>query len=477
MDTAEGKKWVCHACVGEGFLKARIERKGETHRCSFCRHKHAAISLDDIVDAFDQVFEQHLYRTSDQPSDYEYLLMKESSYQWERSGEPVLWVLQEVGEIDEKLAEAIRSELCDRHYVHDEFQDEGDFDEDSHYSYSAINTQELSAAWKSFTEDLKTRSRYFSRTAEATLTNLFEGIHEYKSKDGREIIVKAGPDTDFTSLYRARVFQSRERLEEALKRPDLEIGPPPPRLATAGRMSAQGISVFYGAVDAMVALAEVRPFVGSRVMIAKFDIIRPLNLLDLEALKSVEIKGSLFEPEYGERLEKAKFLGSLSKLMAAPVMPDDEPFEYLPTQAIADFLATGRDPVIDGIIYPSVQGKKGAKNVVLFHKAAQFHELEIPDGTRITAQLENMTEDGPEIDYWVWEETPKKSKKKKTGARKDAAHRTDWNRIARLNEDGRELTLKIDVKSIQVHHISSIGFETDDFNVKRHRSEERDFKF
>jgi len=477
VGNAEEEKWVCHACVGEAFLKARIKKEGEKHRCSFCRHQRAALPLDAIVDAFDQAFERHLYRTSDQPSDYEYLLMKESSYQWDRSGDPVLWVLQEVGGIGEKLAEAMRSELCDRHYEHDEFQNEGDFDEDSHYSYSAINTEEFSAAWKSFTEDLKTRSRYFSRTAEATLNNLFEGIHEYKTNNGREIIVKAGPGTGFTSLHRARVFQSSERLEEALKRPDLEIGPPPPRLATAGRMNAQGIAVFYGAVDAMVALAEVRPFVGSRVVIAKFDIVRSLNLLDLEALKSVEIKGSLFEPKYGAELEKAKFLGSLSSRLAAPVMPDDEPFEYVPTQAIADFLATGREPVIDGIIYPSVQGNKGAKNVVLFHKATKVHELEIPDGTRITAQLENMTEDGPEIDYWVWEEIPKKGKKKKAATRKAAAHRLDWTPIARLNEDDRELTLKIDVESIQVHHISGICFETDDFKVKRHRFEERDRKF
>jgi hypothetical protein len=40
-----------------------------------------------------------------------------------------------------------------------------------------------------------------------------------------------------------------------MKRPDEEIGPPPPSLAVAGRMNAAGIAVFYGATDPSVALS------------------------------------------------------------------------------------------------------------------------------------------------------------------------------------------------------------------------------
>ena len=53
---------------------------------------------------------------------------------------------------------------------------------------------------------------------------------------------------------------------------------------------------------------------------------------------------------------------------------------YLPTQAIADFLANALDPPVDGIFYPSVQvgfaansgallaSRRIGRNVVLFHK-------------------------------------------------------------------------------------------------------------
>jgi RES domain len=52
-----------------------------------------------------------------------------------------------------------------------------------------------------------------------------------------------------------------------------------------------------------------------------------------------------------------------------PVMPDDEPLDYLITQTIADYLANKSEAEVDGIIYPSAQGSEAGLNIVLFHKA------------------------------------------------------------------------------------------------------------
>jgi len=65
--------------------------------------------------------------------------------------------------------------------------------------------------------------------------------------------------------------------------------------------------VFYGATDPDVALAEIRPPVGSRVVVGKFGLQRPLRLLDVAALESVFVKGSIFDGGYIRRLEQAKF--------------------------------------------------------------------------------------------------------------------------------------------------------------------------
>src|SRR6202012_4609600 len=102
-------------------------------------------------------------------------------------------------------------------------------------------------------------------------------------------------------------------------------------------------------------------------------------------------------------------------------MPDDEPFEYLATQAIADFLATEASAPIDGIIFPSAQAAEGAFNVVLFHKAARVEPMNVRDGTEISA--------------------------------------SDW----------RADSLRIVPESVAVHRVTRVEFVTDEFTVKRRR--------
>ena len=52
-------------------------------------------------------------------------------------------------------------------------------------------------------------------------------------------------------------------------------------------MKAHGISVFHGASAPDVARDELREPVGSRVMTERFEFIRVVRLLDVEALRSV----------------------------------------------------------------------------------------------------------------------------------------------------------------------------------------------
>jgi RES domain len=63
-------------------------------------------------------------------------------------------------------------------------------------------------------------------------------------------------------------------------------------------MNAQGIAVFYGATDPLVALADVRPPVGSTVAVGRFELIRPVRLLDVEAFL---IKVSAMTPSPTQR--------------------------------------------------------------------------------------------------------------------------------------------------------------------------------
>ena len=472
-DHVDENRLLCSECVGEAYLRSEIQRTGRDGVCFYCRTEGKTFSLGEMADHIESALDQHFYRTATEPNGLEWLMIKEGDLDWERKGESIVDVIQSNAKIEVNIAEEIQRVLHDRHYDFELAQmvEEQPFEEDAHYDRREVDDTESQASWFNFERGLKTEARFFSRTAEWTLQSILQGIGGHKTRDDRPVVIEAGPHTSINGIYRARVFQSDERLEQALKRPDKEIGPPPSKVALAGRMNPHGISVFYGATDPKIALAEVRPPVGSRVVVGRFELVRPARLLDLEALRMLNVEGSIFDRGYLGRLEKAKFLEWLSRRITLPIMPDDEPYDYLPTQAIADFLATNADPLLHGILYPSVQGSEGQSNIVLFHKAARVQPLDIPTGTEISARLYDETKDGVEVSYWVSEQIPPPSPRSEPESH-------DFPFLSEpldepLDIDSRECSLRLDVSSLEVHHVTGIEFRSESYTVHRHRYEKR----
>jgi len=347
-------KRICCDCIGEAYLSQEIEKTGDEAECSYCGETAQCWTVEDLADRIETAFDHHYVRTADQPTAWQQSLIsdRESDYYWTRGGYPVLDAIEDAAEIPHEAAEDVLAILDDRHsdVGAAAMGEETEFAPDSYYEEVGPTFQVWYDEWRCFEESLKKEARFFSRTAAALLASVFGNIDKLKTTDGRSL-VDAGPQVALDHLYRARVFQADEKLKEALCRPGLNLGSPPARIACAGRMNARGISVFYGATDAGVAIAEVRPPVGSKAAVAKFSIIRPLRLLDLTALEDVHEEGSSFDQSLKDRLERAAFLQSLGMRITGSVMPDDEAFDYLATQAIADFLATENEPRLDGIIF------------------------------------------------------------------------------------------------------------------------------
>lgn len=117
-------------------------------------------------------------------------------------------------------------------------------------------------------------------------------------------------------------------------------------------MSPGGMPVFYGAFAADTAVAEIRPWVGSFVVVGEFRPRRPLRLLDLRRLGHVH-EGSLFDPDYDERVNRLRFLRQFHARIVRPVAPHAETWAYRTTQAVAAYVTT--ELGFDGILYASVQ--------------------------------------------------------------------------------------------------------------------------
>jgi RES domain len=479
---------ICSNCVGEPFLHSLIEQNGTTDACSYCgAADDVCISLEELADFIEGAFERHYERTSDQPDMYESMLLRdrESDYDWDRHGEPVLYAISEAASIEEEVAQDVLDLLEERHADFEMAQmgEECDFSSESHYELKSIEDHEFAFEFNALERSLKSESRFFSQGAVAFLARLFSNIDGLQTDQGQPVTVTAGPEANITGIFRARLFHNGKELDAALARPDLHVGPPPSRMARAGRMNANGISVFYGATDPGVALAEVRPPVGSRAVVARFDLVRQVRLLDVEALHSVYVEGSIFDPKHLDQLALSKFLGRLSDRITMPVMPDDEPTEYLITQMISDYLAQRPLPGLDGILFPSVQCPGNHRNVVLFHHASRVIQLQFPEGTELSASQSHSTDEGPEPDYSVIEEVPAPDHEP---AEVLAENNKFPNFTSMLNahsrgfsfdDDYREETLRVIESMVSVHHVRSVTFDTDTFPVNRHRSVKREPPF
>jgi len=474
-------KRICFACVGEAILSEEIEQTGEAAECSYCAETAPCWIIEALADRIETAFGQHYTRTSSEPDSWQERMMadRESRYEWYREGEPIIDAIETAAAISSQAAADVQEILSDRHaeFGSDYSSEETEFSSDSYYAEISSSDQAWQEEWRDFEEALKTQARFFSRSGAAHLAAVFGSIDKLKTKDDLPIVVGAGPDLALDHLYRGRVFQSREKLEEALCRPDLDLGSPPARLASSGRMNARGISVFYGATDSGVAIAEVRPPVGSTVAVAKFSIIKPLRLLDLTALEYVSDGGSIFDTSLKQRMERVAFLRSLCQRMTRPVMPDDEAFDYLATQAVADFLATENEPRLDGIIFPSAQSKDG-RNVVLFHKAARVEAIKFPKGTEVEASSGHHTDEGWEVDYSVIEWVPPPPDSPPPKDENDPFRfpfRAD--RLTPSNADYRESTLRVEPASVEVHEVSWVQVQCTAFKVSRKRLEKSETEF
>jgi len=465
-DAAQRKR-ICHECVGEPYLAELIAVSGSPACCSYCDETGPTWSVSELADQIEAAFERHYTRTSEQP-EHSYMF----EHGWEREGEPVVDAIEEAAGIARQVAEDVQDTLNERHWDRDSASmgEETEFSAESHYEETFSGDHGWHREWRDFENSIRSEARFFSKAAAAHLAKVFGGIDKLQTGTS-PLVIQVGPGHRVKHLFRARVFQTMDGVKTGISRPDIELGPPPAKLASAGRMNAAGISVFYGATRPKVAIAEVRPPVGSHVVLARFHLTRSLKLLDLTALSNVVEDGSIFDPQYRERLSRAAFLRSLGHQMTRPVVPDDQTLDYLPTQAVADFLATENEPTFDGILFQSAQ-VTGGRNVVLFRKASRVEDLPVPPGTEFSVRTHWDTEEGPELDYSVTEVVPSPPR---------AAPAEMWHLDPEWGEvpaEGawmpRPLSLRVDPESVEVHEIGAVSYRTTRNPVSRTRREKLD---
>lgn len=465
-DCNEDGKWLCQSCVSDDYLLEQIRDQGQVRYCSYCDDEVRCLELNDVAGLVDKAFESHYQRTASEPDGWEYAMIKNCGWEWDREGEEPVYIIADMIGAGEDIAEDIRQILKEMHsdYEAHRMMEECEFNDGAHYELKPQWPGEFAYLWNEFELELTSRSRFFSKRAYEILHDIFVGIENHRTSNRNGVIIEAGPHKSIDHLFRARVFRNeKEDIENALCFPWKELSPPPWQLAGAGRMNPSGISVFYGAKEPDTAISEVRPPVGSWVVVARFNLLKPLRLLDLSALDSIEPQGSLLDPATLIEKQRISFLETLVSKLAGPVLPHEQEFKYLPTQAVAEFLTS--EFGLDGIKFPSVQAGAGATNVVLFHHASEVLRIELPKGAKVSADMNHCHPDETPDGFTVWEKLPKPDAEKQDD--------DEFSIIEKLCPSPEETTgayLSIDLEGITCHRIESVSFQKWSHDVARHRS-------
>ena len=145
-------------------------------------------------------------------------------------------------------------------------------------------------------------------------------------------------DGDFYATLKKgqKIYRARRVAKENKFKPE-EFSSPPFEKAVSGRMNPPHISFFYGALDYDTCIYELRPGIEDKIAVASFEIKKDLILFNL----SVDIEIGSFSDEKNKAIDGGKFkifLKEFLKHIQKPIRMADSSYEYLPTQALTEFI-------------------------------------------------------------------------------------------------------------------------------------------
>ena len=474
---------ICHDCLTDSYLRKHICEVNRIGECDHCKMENPVLTLLEIAEVFETAIDG-LYTVTASDPDFLQLMMhkdEEIAYDWEREGELTNDIANDlIGFGDEKYGDYVQLILSEKH-ADWEMMKMGvstPFDDEYYYERKHVFPGGMYREWRAFERIVQEESRYYSAEAKAFLDTIFDGLAELKTHSKKPIIKNFGPDDKANILYRGRHFFNQTDLVKAMGRPDLHIGPPPADKAASNRMNAKGISVFYGATSIKVAMAEIRPPVGSTVIMGGFRPIRDLHLLDLAKLKDIPVHGSPLDPNYLRAAHRNHFFKSLVSTMTMPANPSNSDSEYLTTQVIADYLLNVPNLNIDGILFPSSQYSNGGENIVLFYKSSRLQKWDVPKEAKFQGNLyQAYADDEYEFEPSVTITLPHDYEERVEATRKEQDRicdimggEIDFEAI----NDGRmylpiahDPSLSLDPKDISLHQIEAINITFNTAPIKR----------
>lgn len=217
--------------------------------------------------------------------------------------------------------------------------------------------------WQSFCKMVKEKVRYvfYRATPDTSFNENPTTILDTLAYYAERVRLDRRIDKN-TKMYRCRTHENDEwRTAYA------DFAPPPPWVATSGRMNATGINVLYLTLDPNTALCETRTSGRDYATIASFRVTESIRVLDLTKIKKMSIP-SIFDEDNRHNRSPVMFLQKFAENISQPRSNKNIDIEYVPTQIVTEFfryVKTSRSNGYAGILYESTQNP-GRECLALF---------------------------------------------------------------------------------------------------------------
>ena len=458
-------KYVCHRCVTDTYLANQLLAGGQLRICSYCGERRQTFPLEEIAARIHEVVQQYFQLTPNFPDSPDEWYAVRFEYHWERRGCSPNDLIAEIAGLEREIADDIVQHLSEIHsHRMARHVGEDPYGFEARYEESAPDAGPFRIIWDNVPTSIQHQVRFFNTDAEDVLNRVFTELDTLQTTAGESVLEVIGYDGDSTVIWRARRAGSPCQLKQILADPSSQMGPPPPATTPAGRMNSAGIPVFYGALDQDTAIAEIRPPVGGYVVTGKFELLKPVRLLNLSLLQDIIIEKRYFEPNYAERASRVAFIKQLAHELTKPVMPEDEPTEYTATQVIAEYLAHKAQTKLDGIFFRSAQTDPPGQNIVLFNHASSVEKFPVPGSDHVKVGIHNTYDDEGSRMVTIWEsvefDDPAVAPPSEDQDRPDTS----------TGPSAPAPTLRLDVHGLIVHEIKAMKPDYESLHTKRYRN-------
>ena len=358
MHPFDTDKNVCAKHFNDPYLQDYINNNGHSGKCSYCGESHSKIlEMTYFVDFIENKLAQRLC-----PLDDANLPLASSYYDdddeeipgFHRAG---CYIIPNSAEKYENVQDLMYGyNLCTSDdnlnddiascFNYEEWTKTDVFEEDI--------DEELSYAWNTFSQMVKYQKRY----------TFFQDSHFIPQEEWKDDVL-----TEINQLccnvlvsilpQGTTIFRGRPNDTGTPRTLFKDLTAPPVEYAKENRMSAAGISMFYGALDSNTPKEEIKNYDSTAIIdLGEFVTKKELMVIDLFKIPS---SISFWMPQY---FREYKFLKKFHSEITKPITKNPG-IEYVPTQIFTEYIRFMNIKHIDGIIYKS--SLTGKKNIVLFY--------------------------------------------------------------------------------------------------------------